>query len=318
MNVFAEFHFIRPAWLILIPLVIWVWWRLGQLLDPLRGWRSVMDRDLLDAMHVGGSETNRFDRIALLVVWLLGTFAMSGPTWRPEPSPFADDPVPSMVLLSASESMDLSDLSPSRMERARLKVADFAAQRKGQPTGLIAYSGSSHLVLPPTRDTSVVAEMAMEISRQIMPKPGDNLAGALKLAAETLGKAGGTIVVVTDTVRSGQDDQLQSFRRENRIPVTLLAIARDDTPELDAINRAAKSVGGTVTLMTPDSTDVQMLAKKIASTPIAVAETGEGTRWADAGWWLVPVIAALVIAGFRRVETSGKVNLESRTRSRKA
>ena len=122
------------------------------------------------------------------LAWLLAVIAVAGPTWRPEPSPFADDPVPVMLVLRAGESMDLSDLAPSRMERARLKIADFAQQRKSLPLGLVAYSGSAHLVLPPTRDTSVVAAMAAEISPAVMPKPGDDLAGAIELAARTLGQ----------------------------------------------------------------------------------------------------------------------------------
>ena len=103
-----------------------------------------------------------------------------------------------MVVLRAGESMDLDDMLPSRMERARLKVADFATARKGQPMGLIAYAGSAHLVLPPTRDTSIVASMAAEISPEIMPKLGDDLAAALQLADRTLGDTRGTVVVVAD------------------------------------------------------------------------------------------------------------------------
>ena len=60
--------------------------------------------------------------------------------------------------------MESPDPAPSRIERAHLKIADLADIRKGQPLGLIAYAGSSHLVLPPTRDTAVVAQMAAEIS----------------------------------------------------------------------------------------------------------------------------------------------------------
>ena len=30
----------------------------------------------------------------LLAGWLLANAALAGPTWKPEPSPFADDPVP--------------------------------------------------------------------------------------------------------------------------------------------------------------------------------------------------------------------------------
>ena len=81
----------------------------------------------------------------LLAAWWLAMLSLAGPTWRPEPSPFADDPVPVMLVLKASETMDLlAHLAPSRMERARLKTADFAAERSGQPLGLVAYAGSAH------------------------------------------------------------------------------------------------------------------------------------------------------------------------------
>ena len=119
----------------------------------------------------------------LLVGWLLAVVAVAGPTWRLEPSPFADDATPLMILLKADISMETPDPAPSRLERARLKIADLAAARKGQPLGLIAYAGSAHLVLPPTRDTAVVAQMAAEISPEIMPVPGDRLDLALRKAA---------------------------------------------------------------------------------------------------------------------------------------
>ncbi|NUB16254.1 hypothetical protein GAY28_29230, partial [Azospirillum brasilense] len=49
--------------------------------------------------------------------------------------------------------------APARPERAREKMADLLALREGAPTGLIAYAGSAHLVLPPTPDASVVDSM---------------------------------------------------------------------------------------------------------------------------------------------------------------
>jgi Ca-activated chloride channel family protein len=236
--------------------------------------------------------------------WLIASIAAAGPTWRPEPSPFADDPVPVMLVLKASESMNASDLAPYRMERARLKVADFAVARRGQPLGLLTYAGSSHLVLPPTRDTAIVATMAAEISPEIMPLPGDNLAPALHLAAKTLGDRGGVIVVLADTLDPTQANALEQFRSENRIAVNILAIARGDTPELDNIESAASALNAHVTLMTADGSDIAALVRRSASAPIAVAVQGEGTRWAEAGWWLVPLLAALMLAEFRRESPS--------------
>ena len=68
--------------------------------------------------------------------------------------------------------------------------------------------------------------------------------------------------------------------------------------------RAAKLVGAKVTPMTPDSEDVQALVKSTAKAPVLVADAGEGVRWAESGWWLVPVLVALSLFSFRRVDKS--------------
>ncbi len=304
MSFLGDFHFIRPAWLLLSPVVVWFWWMGRKTQDPLRGWRAAMDRDLLGALTVGADKRSRWRGAGLLIAWLLAVVAVAGPTWRPEPSPFADDPVPVMLVLKAGETMERSDLLPSRMERARLKVADFAAARKGQPLGLVTYAGSAHLVLPPTRDTSVVATMAAEISPAIMPRKGDDLVAALQLAELTLGNAGGSIVVIADMVPEGSENGLADFHADSRVPVYLLGIARADTPEWDSLQSAASPLGTQVTPMTPDSADVAALVKRTATAPVAGGDAGEGIRWAEAGWWLVPVIALLSLLDFRRVQYS--------------
>jgi len=313
MTFLSDFHFIRPPWLLLAPVAVWLWWLGRKSQDPLRGWRAVMDHELLAALTVGRI-SNPSDRPAkpsgrngipsyfwlLLAAWLIAVVALAGPAWRPEPSPFADDPVPVMLVLRAGETMDLTDLAPSRMERARLKIADFADERKGQPLGLVAYAGSAHLVLPPTRDTSVVATMAAEISPAIMPRPGDDLAGALSIAAQTLGDAGGSVVVVADTVAEGNASALEQFRAQSRLPIHFLAVARADTPEQDAVDSAASQLGAVVTLMTADSEDVRSLVRSTSKASVAIGVAGESTRWAEAGWWLVPVLALFSLASFRR------------------
>jgi Ca-activated chloride channel family protein len=300
MNLFGDFHFLRPWWLLLLPLGILLWRLKGRALDPLRAWRAVMAPDLLEALTVGAESRIRWRAVPLLLGWVIGAIAVAGPTWRPEASPFSDDPVPVMLVLKAGETMMATDLAPSRMERARLKVADFAAERNGLPLGLLAYAGSAHLVLPPTRDTGIVATMAAEISPAIMPRPGDDLAGALALAARTLGDAGGVIVVLADTIPSHHADALRDFRATSRIPVHILAVAHTGTPEWEAIAKAASALNARVTPLTPDSSDVASLVRRSANAPVAVALQGEGIRWAEAGWWLVPLLAALMLTQFRR------------------
>lgn len=300
MNVLESFHFLRPLWLLLLPGAVGLWWRLRKSSDPLRGWRAVMAPELLDAMMIGTEDRRGYRENMLLAGWILGCIALAGPTWRPEPSPFADDPHPVMIVLKAGESMEQSDLSPTRMERAQLKITDFADARKGQPLGLIAYADTSHLVLPPTRDSQIVADLAAEITPSIMPRPGDNLPLALTMAAETLRDTAGAILVVTDTVPTGNSQTLETFLREYSNPVFFLAIAREQTPELQDISLAATALNAPVEIMTADSADIESLIRKCARTPVSITSAGEGVRWEEAGWWLVPILALLSLAGFRR------------------
>lgn len=300
MSELANFHFIRPFCLLLVPIAVGLWCLLRKYNDPLRGWRSVMEKDLLEAMTVQQAGQRQWRDGLKLCAWLLAAVAVAGPTWRHEPSPFADDPVPIMLVLKAGETMQQADLTPSRMERARLKIVDFADQRKGQPLGLVAYAGSPHLVLPPTRDGSVVATMAAEIGPEIMPKPGDDLAAALNLAVNSFGETSGAIVVVADTVALSSEAQLSAFRAAHTTRVHLLGIARPGTPEEEDLQHAAKVLKAKLTLLTPDNADVVEIVRNVSAAPIAVGVDGEGTRWAEAGWWLVPILVIIALAGFRR------------------
>ena len=64
---------------------------------------------------------------------------------------------------------------------------------------------------------------------------------------------------------------------------------------------AAAALRASITQLTPDSTDVLSLVRRTAKAPVAVAAAAEGTLWAEAGWWLVPLLALLSLESFRRV-----------------
>ncbi len=307
MNQLANFHFIRPFVLLLVPCVVLLWLWLRRQNDPLRAWRSIVEPELLDAMTVQQPGALGTRDVGLLSLWVLAVLAIAGPTWQLQKSPFADDPAAVMLLLKAGDSMQLSDLAPSRMERARLKAIDFAEARAGLPLGLIAYAGSSHRVLPPTRDTEVVATMAAEIGPEIMPKKGDDLADALELAAKTIGKNPGSIVVVADSVATDVAARLASIRSSIAYSVHVLGVARADTPEADALKQAANALGAKLTLLTTDAQDVTTVVRQVARAPRSASVEGASARWAEFGWWLTPIIAVIVLAGFRREQLAPEV-----------
>ena len=303
IDALSPFHFIRPLWLLLaVPVVVlWWWWRRSA--DPLRGWREQMDAALLEALATSRDRRGRWSDNALLMGWLMAVVVIAGPTWKPEPSPFAEDASPLVVLLKADASMENDDVAPSRLQRAQLKIADLSKAREGQPLGLIAYAGSAHLVLPPTKDTAVVAQMAAEISPAIMPEPGDHLELALARAGELLGEqeTAGSILVVADAVDGDLGAITEAHREQGAPPVAFLAVNIPSSSEDEALRKAASALRGKVETLTVDDTDINAIVHAAARPPVSrSAIDDKGTRWQEGGWYLVPIIAFLAALTFRR------------------
>ena len=301
MNILDEFHFIRPGWLLLLPLVGFLAWQRMQRGDPLRGWRALFEPALLRSMTVGKHTARAVSGLALPLGWLLAVLAVSGPTWQREPSPFGENDAAVMIVLKATESMAASDLAPSRQERARLEIADLARQRPGLPLGLIAYAGTAHLVLPSTRDTALIASMAAYIDEAVMPVEGDDLAGALTLAADALDSTdtGGLIILMADAVQEGQSAALQSFRNRRGIPVAMLPILGPGSDD-SSLRSAARLLDADIVQLSAGLADTEALVRRAETVPVRGADENRKAVWQEAGYWLVPLLVPLLLLGFRR------------------
>ena len=292
----GDFHFLRPWWLVaLIPatLLVWLLWRRQ---DEGRAWRGLVADHLLPHLLVGERNRSRFRPIhALAVGWLVGVVALAGPAWQREPAPFADETTVLVIVIKVAPSMNNSDVQPTRQVRAAQKIRDLLAQRKGGKTALIAYAGSSHLVMPLTTDSAILNTFAGDLSANIMPVQGDEAAGAIRKARELVAKSGqpGWVLLVADGVAAAQIEKLTT----SGAPVRVLAVGGEGG-ERESLERAASRLGTTVDVLTADDADVTRLARNARFSTVA-GEGDGGRRWSDAGWWLVPVLAVLTLLWFR-------------------
>ncbi len=201
----AEFHFLRPLWLLsLLPLLL-VWWALWRGQDSHAQLAKVVAPHLLEHLVVAEGGASRLRPVHLLsAIWIVGALAIAGPAWEREPAPFADDDAGLIVVMKVSGTMLATDVQPSRLERAKHKLRDLLQARKGMSTGLVVYSGSAHLVMPLTRDDRIVSAMVADLTPDLMPVDGDALAEALALAESVLERAGvpGSVLLMADTVAS--------------------------------------------------------------------------------------------------------------------
>jgi Ca-activated chloride channel family protein len=300
----SDFHFLRPWWLLaLLPIAVLAWqlWTAG---DAVRSWRRVVAPHLLPHLLVGQATRSRFSPAAWLVgAWLLTTLALAGPAWQREPSPFADDTAVLAVVLKVTPSMLTRDVEPTRLGRSVQKIHDLLTLRPGAKTALIAYSGSAHRVMPMTTDAGIIDSFAGDLEPKVMPVEGDVAGRALEIAADIVAGSGqaGWVLWIGDGVSADQTTALTQYRAKRSVPVSILAVAGAG-PELDSLKGAASTLGADFVGVTPDDVDVQNLAgnSRFSDAPDAVGE-----RWRDAGYWLVPVLAAVCLFWFREGWVAG-------------
>ncbi len=158
MNALANFHFLRPGWLLLLLPAAWLCWRVFRQSDPAGAWRSVIEPQLLAALSIDEpAGRGRLRPAHLLAAALLtAVLALAGPAWERQPTPFAEDQAAVFLLVQVTPSMLARDVPPSRLERAVQKIGDFLELRPGQRTGLVAYAGTAHLAMPLTSDAAII------------------------------------------------------------------------------------------------------------------------------------------------------------------
>jgi len=292
----SDFHFIRPEWLIAgIPaLLLWIsLWRRSSALGSLK---QAVDAHLLEHLLIDPQHQQRFKPLHwLALIWTITVIAVAGPTWKQEPAPFADEQAGLFVLLRVSPTMLAQDVQPSRLERARHKLIDLLELREGASTGLIAYYGSAHLVIPLTRDDRIIGTMAESLSPDIMPREGDALSDAIELAEAHFERANipGSILIMTDSILAIPDTP-------SSLPTQILAVHSFDSERPKAITQAASRLQASVTSLSIDGSDVERIAHRAHSNFKHVADEDGGQRWQDAGYAALPVLALLTLMRFRK------------------
>jgi Ca-activated chloride channel family protein len=296
----TEFHFLRPYWLLALPPVVILWWTIWCRQDRVAAWSRVVDPHLLKHLLVGRRARARLRPVHLLLAaWLVAVIAVSGPTWRRKPAPFADDKAGLVVLLKVSGTMNATDVQPTRLERAKHKLRDLLAQREGAATGLVVYSGSAHLVMPLTRDHRIITAMIEDLTPDLMPADGDALAEAVEAAETLFARAGtsGSVVVMADGIATAQVDAIRA--RPVAIPVQVLAVQAASAPIDAGTERLAGAIRAPLERLTVDQADVERLARR-ARSRIASVDAESDPRWRDDGYSLVPLVALCALAWSRK------------------
>lgn len=133
MSALEHFHFLRPLWLLALPLVAWIWWLVRRRSLTGGSLNTLIAPHLLDALTVNRDGKHWFKPIDGWAMALIATsLAAARPTWSKQASPWFSETAPLVIALEVSDSMRNNDLQPTRLARARFKILDLIGQTNGR------------------------------------------------------------------------------------------------------------------------------------------------------------------------------------------
>ena len=329
----ADFHFLRPWWLLALPIGVWLILRLSR--SGIQGgrWQAFVDEALQPYVLTGTSvaiKERHAAIIAAICAWSLAIVALAGPTWERLPVPAVRSDEALVVVLDLSRSMDAVDLEPARLTQAKLKLLSLLERRESGQTGLVVFSAHAFTVAPLTNDVRTIALLVSSLSSDIMPSRGSYPEAGMTKAAGLLDQAGvprGEILLITDSsVSPTALDIAQDIYRAGHT-VHVLAVGTSDggpiiepgggfltdqtgqvvIPRVDtsSLQRLATNGGGRFAALTTDDRDLDYLLSLTSGANSALEDSDESERfeidvWRDQGLWLVLFLLPFVALAFRR------------------
>ncbi len=325
--ILAEFHFLRPLWLLVTIPLTYLLWLLWQRTMQQGNWAKYCDERLLPyILQNRSSQKNRSSWLLVAVVGIVSIIALAGPVWDRLPVPVFKNTFGRVILLDLSKSMDAADLKPSRLVRARYKISDVLNAKLDGQTALVVYSGDAFVVSPLTDDVATIINMLPALTTDIMPKDGNNGAAAIGKAVELFKQAGvrkGSILLVTDGVdyKKAQDEvkkispyklSVLAIGTSQGAPINLpgggflkdsqgsIVVPRLNTGDLRDLSKQGR---GVMHALTGDNKDINALLPLLDQASVANTIERDDLlmdQWRELGPWLVILIIPVVALAFRK------------------
>jgi Ca-activated chloride channel family protein len=311
----SNLHFLRPWWFLLfIPFITIsvVQWRSG---DLGRQWKGVIAPHLLPHMLVSGNQRRLFSPLWIQAIAIpILIIALAGPSWSRGESPFAVDSASLVIAVDLSDSMSSNDLQPDRLQRGRSKILELSKARGDAYTGLVAYAGTGHMVLPLSNDSNMLLYYLDAMQVGMLPKRGKSPDMIIPQVTVMLGSEGGTLLIVTDGAPESSLEAFGHLRDKNSIQVIVWGMGKtqealnidadrglksDALPiDEESLIALAETSGGVYQRVSKDDEDVNLILQQIDR---HYELSGDSSRpWLDGGYYFVGPVMLLFLLWFRK------------------
>jgi Ca-activated chloride channel family protein len=171
-------------------------------------------------------------RVLFLIGLACFVFAFAQPQWGEveETQNFQGRDV--LLAIDTSKSMLSTDISPSRLARAKLAAEDLIESMPGDRFGLLAFAGEAQVEAPLTIDYDTVIATLNELNTNTIARGGTDIAAAIRAGELILGRNGENykaLVLITDGEELDEDGVAEAERAaKNGIRVFTVGIGSPD------------------------------------------------------------------------------------------
>ncbi len=300
---FREFHFLRPWCLIfLIPIMILIYKKIN-ISESLSSWSFVCDKKLLDFLLIKNKQKRIISFKTLIYTGLVcATIAGAGPAWKKADIPTFVPENPTMFVLSMTQEMQLNDVSPSRLMRAKYAIVDIVQNVKNAQFGLEVYTKEPYIVSPITDDANIITNIMPQVTPDIMPDFGDRIDRAIELAVQKLKETGfndGNIILFASDVGHRLDWTLKSAEKALSLgyDVNVVDVSYSGSDKLELL---AKKGGGMYLKLRENN--LNSLIKKLSDVnkKRMMMNKNMQTQYLDYGYYLLIIPLLCLLPLFRR------------------
>ncbi len=298
-----NFHFLRPEFLLFLLVPLLFYFIKLKNIAYFSSWENVCDENLLSFLLINGKTTKKTSVLKYIYVGLTAAaFACAGPAWKKIELPAFTVENPNMFIISLAQDMQLKDVTPSRLERAKFMLSDIADNITQGQFGIEVYSQEPYTVTPFTDDISLIKNLLPQIVPDIVPDQGDRLDRAISLAFErfqTAGYASGNIILFASDVGQRFDLALEKTKEavSKNYTINVVDTSYDGNEKLQLLAEAGNGVYTNVQTMNPSVLYNQI--NNINQERILQTDNSR-PKYADYGYYILFIPLICLLPFFRK------------------
>lgn len=244
---FANPHYLYLLLLVPVLIVLYIY----EEYRAERRMKALGEKKMLLALMPGHSSLRRHVKFSLLVLAIAAVVVMlARPQYGMKSQTDTTRGIEVVVMVDVSNSMLATDITPSRLDRAKLLVTDMVNNMKNDKVAMGVFAGEAYPQFPITSDYASAKTFIDALSTDMVTLQGTNIADAIRLGCKSFSgnkEVGKAVLLITDgeNHEPGAEDAAKEAYKEG-INVFVMGVGTSQGGEIPTANGPLTDANGQV------------------------------------------------------------------------